>query len=225
MKKLYFIITTYLILFSLTAFAATQTTNSQKYNSTGWYVSASAGPAFMPNIDEVDSLGDRVTREMKTGAQMSIAVGFKRGYYRPEVQFLAGGADIKSWDYRGSRVTNIDGDVVAVGFMFNNIFDINIPNSNFVPYLGVGVGAIAVEEEITASNGYKLEESSGGIWAMQLMAGAKYYFTEHISVFLDYRYMLGADSNYIVKINGVKQGTLEQRYQNHVINLGIQYYF
>jgi opacity protein-like surface antigen len=158
--------------------------------------------------------------------KVGFAGGLKLGYVfgtgtvRPAIEadlFYNGvNADVDA------RVNGADTDFNAQAHLHTGAFMANFlvrfAFDRFQPYLGGGVGGYYAERqsaEVTvAGRHFDLGGGSNGGFAWQLIGGADYYFTEKLSVFLEYKFLNYEDA-----------GLNEDRVAQHLIMLGLRAHF
>ena len=67
--------------------------------------------------------------------------------------------------------------------------------------------------------------SENDLFAYQGILGLSYYFKQNMIISLDYRYLATNEVKMKYKINSVNAGSVNERYENNLINLGFTYYF
>jgi opacity protein-like surface antigen len=111
---------------------------------------------------------------------------------------------------------NIDGDLHSGAFIANFLLRFNCKH-RFQPYIGAGVGGFYAESrnvEVTVGGRrFDLDDSSGGGFAWQLVAGADYYFSEKVSAFLEYKFLNYEDSDFG-----------DDRLEQHIVVLGARWH-
>ena len=207
---------------SLSVFGMAGNTDVSRFN--GVYVGVNAGPTFMPKIKETDSTGDYIEKKMKTGYLGGLAMGLKNDYFRAELEAGYTKSDIDEVTYHGLVLNGVGGDVKAYSILANFYYDLDYFHSNFMPYIGIGLGSVHVDEDTETENGYKLDGNFGA-FAGQGIAGLKYYFNRTLSVSLDYRYFISEKKSFNIKDNLGQEGTMEERYKNQMVLLGLDYCF
>lgn len=194
----------------------------------GWYGGIQAGINAHQNIADDDSdvflngfrfsIEDDSSVGYFAGAKLGYVFG--QGFVRPALELDAYynrfDADVK---IRGEgSEANIGGDVDSGAFLAN--FLLRFDFGRFQPYLGGGVGVHYTEiNDPTVTIAGQTYEAGGGDttdFAWQLIGGADYYFTEKLSMFLEYKYL-----NY----EGLGGEGLEDRVDQHLVGLGVRVHF
>ncbi len=169
-------------------------------------------------------------------------VGFRNGNYRLEGELMyiinqysslqAGNVVFKSHQTpfpagfsRSPFGKSMSGHTSLTSLLINGYYDFfnEQSDSNFVPYLGLGVGYSQVENELnlyimnnlneTKINLYSKREKSGAFIG-QLIAGAGYLFDDYLGIGLDYRYLRTG-----------KISSLASNIQAHTLNFNMSVFF
>jgi opacity protein-like surface antigen len=194
----------------------------------GWYGAIQAGINAHQNT--VDDSSDRtfngIRFSFEDDSNVGGFVGAKLGYVfgtakvRPAVEVDAFynhfDADVKAKG--GGANVDFGGDVDSGAFLVN--FLVRFDFGRFQPYVGAGLGLhyTQLNDPVVRVNGVTVEGRGDDVtdFAWQLVAGSDYYFTEKLSLFLEYKYL-----NY----EGTGDGVIDDRIDQHLIGLGIRYHF
>ena len=182
-----------------------------------WYVAAGVGLSFQSNSDNIfippGGVPDDFTFSFERGELVTGAIGKYFNNFRVEGEIFHIVSDLDENTNDGFTVNNI-GDVSFLGFMANAYFDYQT-NTNFTPYLGVGIGF--VKAHINQPGDHSHEHA----YAYQLKTGVGYQFNSSLDFILGYRY-IGTDDGHF----DVRDGELEVESQEiHNIEVGIRYRF
>ena len=179
-------------LLAVGALTVTNSTFAQQTTGTdGLYVSAQGGAAIAPGFS-----GDNGSTD-KTGYNFGGALGYQTGPFRAEgeVSYLK-----NSFDF-GSGTEKIG----AFRLMANGYYDF-MTGTQFVPYVGAGIGYVRFNEEASA---FGLTDSSHqSSFGYQGIAGIGYNVTPAVMVGLEYRYF----------------GATESSYHNNLVNANLVYH-
>jgi opacity protein-like surface antigen len=222
--------------FAFPAFAGERTVSSDKFvqpppppvYGTGWYGAVQAGVNAHQNVfdDSSDRVFNGIRFSFEEDSNVGGFVGAKLGYVfgtgkvRPAVEF-DGFYNHFDADLKVRALGNdidVGGDVDSGAFMVNFLgrFDFG----RFQPYVGAGAGVhhTKFSDPTVTLNGVSAEGDGDEVtdFAWQIVAGSDYYFTEKLSIFLEYKYL-----NY----EGVDGEFLESRVDQHLVGLGIRYHF
>lgn len=101
----------------------------------------------------------------------------------------------------------------------NVFYRFQAPERSWTPYVGLGVGANVPHVEVYRPSGKTWNYQLGGVTG-QLTAGIDYRFTEHLSVFTEYKF------NYSkVDVNIDSGASLKTDVLTNAINVGLSYHF
>lgn len=194
---------------------------------TGWYAAVQAGINAHQNVvDDGDVTLGGFRFSLEDNSDVGFFAGGKLGYVfgtgkvRPAVELDAFynhfDADVT---IRGNNDSaDVGGDVDSGAFLAN--FLIRFDFGRFQPYLGGGLGIhyTQLNDPVVRVGGQSYEGSGGDTtdFAWQLIGGADYYFTETLSMFLEYKWL-----NY----EGTGGQGLEDRIDQHLIGLGVRVHF
>lgn len=84
------------------------------------------------------------------------------------------------------------GDLSNLALMFNVLYDVQT-NSNWVPYLGGGLGTSLVLLNEYSAGGVFVADDSANAFAWQFKAGVAYHFTPNMAITAQYR-LFGTDN-------------------------------
>ncbi len=156
----------------------------------GWYI-AGAGDIGWHNEVKFKPGGGGLTKfHYDVGYGTSVSVGVLLRHWRLEVQGLYQKNDLKKLNVRtplgliarGRRSGNIRQSAI----MFNGYWDVLIPNSWWVVYVGAGVGPGFHHREATDSTGLFAQRNETQL-AWQAMAGFSYEIVDHTFLTLGWR--------------------------------------
>lgn len=138
-----------------------------------WYMGADAGVTFLEDAD--------ISGRDNTGSTWTDTSGNKAGYgLQAHGGYDFGGPRLEAEvAYRGSsldslaKVTQkVSGDTSALSFMTNGVYQF-MPNSNWHPFIGAGIGVARVNAEWKV-NGERVLNDSEWTFAYQGFAGVAY---------------------------------------------------
>ena len=155
-----------------------------------WYVAAGVGLSFQSDSDNIaiqsGGVPDDFTSSHERGELVTGAVGKYFNNFRVEGEIFHIVSDLDENTNDGIIVNNV-GDVSFLGFMANTYFDIQT-NSNFTPYLGVGIGFGKVHINQPG------DHSHDRAFTYQLKAGVGYQFNSSLDFYFGlslHRYRCG----------------------------------
>lgn len=174
------------------------------------YVSGFGGITFLSDADLYQSGFGSSTFAYDAGAGFGASAGYRWAMgLRAEFEL----------SYRSNDVDTIDGvsvsgvDTSSLAYMGNLWYDFDT-GSDFIPYLGAGVGAATVTLDLGPS------DFSDTVFAWQIGGGLGYQITPGLVLFADYRWLATVDAVIIEASPDVK---LE--YNSHNIMFGVRFHF
>jgi opacity protein-like surface antigen len=147
----------------------------------GFYVELDLGLSSISDVGVTTS----ESLDFDGGVTFGGAFGYRfLHHYRGELNISSRKADVDS--VNGEAAT---GDVSVTNFMANIYYDFDL-ESPLKLYLGAGLGSASVDVDATATSmSGAIDESDGGAFAFNVMAGASYPVHESIDLCLGYRYL------------------------------------
>ncbi len=213
----------------------------------GIYMSLSVGPEFRTKTDDKDGV-----LEFAPGIVGSAALGYKLPPY--SIGTLRFEFEYSRYHNEGDEIflksipvpayeDTLDSAFDINAFMFNVLFDFNIGESKFHPYVGFGVGSsqVILDDFQTPTLNYiyntptfpdgsanpyygqetvPMNQDTSYVGAMQFKLGFNYQLMEHLELFAGYRYFTSDD------VEVVFQGYPNQANVDvHAGEFGIRYTF
>ncbi|MBC8793528.1 MAG: hypothetical protein C6Y20_18175, partial [Tagaea sp. CACIAM 22H2] len=153
--------------------------------SEGIYVGAGAGAHKPQSADVSRAGGNGGGVDLKTGFAGAAALGYAFGNgLRAEVELAHRMSKAKS----GAFGQPASGKLDATSVMVNGLYDI-ATGTDFVPYVGVGVGAARLRaENFGALPGGVTVGGNGTVFAYQGIAGLDYLIDNNVAIGASYRY-------------------------------------
>ncbi|MEM9244022.1 MAG: outer membrane beta-barrel protein [Pseudomonadota bacterium] len=120
----------------------------------------------------------------------------------------------------------------AIAYIGSTYYDIDIPNTAFKIYPGVGVGAVTVMSKYvgnaTNSTPAFNQKKTSTNYAFEFTIGTSYLISENINLYAQVRHIMApnitiANGGTISTITGLN--TVKEKYQNNLINVGLNYVF
>ncbi len=161
-----------------------------------FYVGGSLAASSVSDYDFKKNNPNSQTRtiEFDSGFGLDGRVGYDAGAVRVELELGFRGIDVDSV----SPGSNASGDLNAYTAMLNGAYDLEL-ESDFTPYIGIGVGALIVEGDVaytSSSDGTTTEDKNfyGAAPAAQIGIGTAYAISESVDLIGGYD-LLGAQSD------------------------------
>ena len=177
------------------------------------YLGGGLGLNFAADAD-ITGTGIDTSVEFDPGPVAVIAAGysFDNGF-RSELE-LAG-----RWnDAETVGGASGSGDTTAFSGMLNILYDVDIDNGGFTPYVGAGLGAAHIEDSgISSVNGSSISDDDT-VLAYQAMAGISYDLNQMWALTADYRYFSTGD----VSLTTASSVAVDQEYANHSVLIGLR---
>jgi opacity protein-like surface antigen len=154
------------------------------------------------------------------------AVGFAYGrrhseFLRSEFEFTYRSNDVTQGDSMIANLPNVQsGQTEVMSIMKNLVIDVHTPNSNIMPYLGVGIGYAHVNADFNRESGLVLSNSSTFAW--QPIGGVNIKLTPRSNFFVEYRYFSTLDLE--LKLDGEIQND-GRIYNAHNMFMGLRFEF
>ena len=128
--------------------------------------------------------------------------------------------------YRSNGIDKVNGAngkgrTSALAPMINGIYEF-MPQSQWHPFVGVGIGAALVDAGKVKQNGTDVYKGDDWQMAYQGFAGVGYDITKNVELKAQYRYFATLDYDTKASSNNAK---LNSEYANHAMLLGVTYKF
>lgn len=181
-----------------------------------WYLAAAGDIAWHNDLKFEADNGGFTEFKYDIGQGTSVSIGKACGPWRTEFEAAYRKSSLDELTvspFPGFLVSGpATGDVRDFTLMFNGFWDVYIPNSFWIFYLGGGFGVSFHHREATDSTGLYAEKNNN-LWAWQGMSGFSYEIIEHTYLSLGYRLFMTAKprspsekANHIVWINNIEFG-------------------
>ncbi len=174
------------IIVALTLVLSVFAVNSSAYEGVGYYASGSIGLSLLcdADVDIKDNAGDG-DASFEVGFNLSGAFGLAMENWRFEGELRYQQSEINGF----SRETlDESGDVSMWGLMANAYYDFHF-GSDFVPYLGVGLGFADMSFDHFSTLTYTYDHEDDLALAWQISAGLAYMLNEVVAIDLGYRFI------------------------------------
>jgi opacity protein-like surface antigen len=152
-----------------------------------------------------------VQAEFDTGFGITGAIGYDLGFTRLELEAAYRSND---FDKLEAANVNVSGEkMTALGGMVNLFFDFH-NRTRCTPYVGAGIGGMALDVEDLRINGKSIDDAKDGVFAYQAMAGFSIEVIPRFQIDVSYRYFATSDANF----DGIKA-----EYESHNLMAGFRY--
>jgi len=191
-----------------------------------WYVSGAGGVSLFNDADNTSG-GTTITTNYDPGFAF-VAAGGRQfdfglrlegeiGYRQASVDTINLGA--------GGGALNASGNMSALSFMVNGLYDFNNIGYDlgpkFKPYVGAGVGFANVSANNIQALNTTIIDDSQIVFAYQAIGGISYEVMPKTTMFLEYRYFATTNPSF----SGVGGGTVKSEFQSNNIMIGARYAF
>jgi len=184
----------------------------------GWYLGARGGATWLDDqAASVSPGGATLGINYDTGWNVSGNVGYAfGGPFRLELEVAYRDNDVDSVTFAGGRLPGATGSMNSLSAMVNGYFDIET-GTNFVPYIGAGIGYSRVTANgITATGLGGTVDEDDSKFAYQGIVGVSYWFSPELALTADYRYFATQDPKF-----RVGSSTVETEYKTHNVMVGL----
>jgi opacity protein-like surface antigen len=197
-----------------------------------WYVGAFGGLTYTPSISGnsifiINSTTAFANRSFDNpNWDVGAHVGYRMGQIRLEGEYIFQRSTLNRVS-DGVTFTDTARLNVHSG-MFNALYDIEGLTSSVLPYIGAGIGVASLSLNDNFTNlrtGAVISNSSGSNtrFAYQVLAGVGFKVMDNVNMNVGYRYFgtTSGDNDDFVAGTGFRSA----RFQNHLFNIGIDYFF
>jgi OmpA-OmpF porin, OOP family len=189
----------------------------------GFYLRGEGGWSHMNDMTGRTSGGTPngtiYTSKQNDGYLFGGAVGWKSDQLRVELGLDFSNSGIKEIDVNNVRDGSASGSVHNTAGMLNVIWDMRT-GTNWVPYIGIGVGASYATLDNVKYNGTLQSNSSDLVFAYQPIVGVDYHFTPNLALGLQYRYFSTVDPSF----NYAPGGKLGLKNESHNVLLALTWF-
>ena len=194
----------------------------------GFYLGASVGWVLFSDQDFSVAPFTTVDTDLKSGADGSIYVGYNFGQFgalgsvRADLQYSYREADVDSHSINGIAALNSFGKLKESAGFLNVYYDFDSTGSQWVPYLGAGVGygEVSFDNYGTLATGTVLDQTKGR-WGYQLIAGLGYEIAPQATLFADYKFRDYGDFD----VTTTTLASTSLRARSSSFNFGFRYAF
>ena len=180
-----------------------------------WYTGIDVGGTYLQDSKNSGS-GLGYKSESDAGWMTQGQVGYSFGSWKLEGEL----------SYRSNSIDKVagangKGTTTALAPMVNGIYEF-MPQSQWHPFVGVGVGAARVDAGTVKQNGTNVYRGDDWQFAYQGFAGVGYDITKNVELKAQYRYFATLDYDTKASTNNSK---LTSQYADHAMLLGVTYKF
>lgn len=189
----------------------------------GYYISAKGGVNWM--TDQTVNTGNAgvYDTDFDAGYTLTAALGYDyTSNWRGEIEASILDNDVESHASGNTEDAGSDGSVTTIAIMANAIYDFE-NSSDFVPYIGAGIGFARVEfKDYSSADSGDILDDEANAFAYQAFAGMAYEFHEDWALTLDYKYF-ATDKPDVKTTLGSNDTDIDN--ENHSVNFGLRYTF
>jgi len=215
------------ILMSLIAPALYASDAPATSSQSNWYANINLIGSLQNTLHNSDTVGNSLKTTFQTGYGISAAEGYDFKDFSLEFELAYIYNSVDKVQINGQNAAGSTGYMGLFAGLLNGIYRFN-NSSNFVPYLGIGVGGGQVQNQWSAEdtyvNGKIKAHGNGGVFAYQGIAGLGYKFNQQWMINLDYRYLGTSNATYKMSSPTVTD-SVNNAYKSNTINLGFIYHF
>jgi len=180
-----------------------------------WYVGLAAGTSKLDDTT-LRITGSRSSLDANWGWAGVGSVGYAYGDgFRTELEL-----GYRTSDNDTVGLSNASGDTTSWSALANVLYDFDVFESGFVPYVGVGAGFAHVSYDVSPTFGSTIDDSDVTP-AFQAIIGGSYPINDNWKIFADYRYLTGFTPEFKTATNV----EVDSAYDTHNVMLGIRYEF
>lgn len=182
----------------------------------GLYLSLGGG-ITLPTDSDFSGTGISTSADLDAGWMGSGAVGYQfLNDMRAELELAYRSSDVDALSTTG----NGSGEIGIGSAMGNVLYNFG-GESDFTPYLGLGIGLALVDVDGLQPVGGSVLDDSDSVFAYQGIAGLGYRLGGRTQLFADYRYFATADSSLSTRTNLSVDGD----YADHTFLFGLRFSF
>ncbi|MDE2165773.1 MAG: OmpA family protein [Alphaproteobacteria bacterium] len=209
-----------LVLCTLAGPAFAQTFGSPGTGPNGPYIRGEGGWSHMNDMTGRTTTGTIYTSKQHEGYAVGGAIGWKLDQLRLELGLDFSNSGIKEIDLNNATASSVSGSVKNTSAMVRALWDLRT-GTNFVPYIGIGVGASHVTLDNVRANGTALSNSSDTVFAYEPIVGLNYLITPNLALGLEYRYFATVDPTFAY----TPGGRLGLKNESHNVLASLTWYF
>lgn len=208
------------VLCTLAGSAFAQTFGSPGTGPNGPYIRGEGGWSHMNDMTGHTTTGTTYTSKQNEGFAVGGAFGWKLDQLRLELGLDFSNSGIKEIDLNNAPASSVSGSVKNTSAMVRALWDLRT-GTNFVPYIGIGVGASHVTLDGVRGNGTALSNSSDNVFAYEPIVGVNYLVTPNLALGVEYRYFATVDPSFTY----TPGGRLGLKNESHNVLASLTWYF
>ena len=163
-------------------------------SGTGFYAAAGGGATLITDTTDtpekdIDGAQKEADWDLDFGFSAGGSAGYDFGDFRTEAEFSFQSANFR----HGEEIDNDDEDkkaddsLTVMAFLANGFFDLDT-GTPFVPYIGIGVGAVNLAVALADGDEDPAFEGSGWGFAYQANVGVAYEIIDAVALTLGYKF-------------------------------------
>ena len=160
---------------------------------TGFYVAAGGGVTLITDISEVPEKGiddnqDKADWDLDFGFGAGGAAGYDFGDFRTEAEFSFQSANFRhDEEIDNDADKKADDNLTVMSMMANGFFDLDT-GTPFVPFIGIGAGAVNLAVKLAEGDADPTFEGSGWGFGYQANIGVAYEIIDAVALTLGYKF-------------------------------------
>ena len=165
-------------------------------DGTGFYAAAGGGATLITDTTDTKQKGitgtdddsDKVDWDLDFGFSAGGAAGYDFGDFRTEAEFSFQSANFLHAD-KIDDDTKADDNLTVMAIMANGFFDLDT-GTPFVPFIGIGVGAVNLSVKLNKDEDAKIPQFEGSGWGFgyQANVGVAYEIVDAVALTLGYKF-------------------------------------
>ena len=156
------------------------------------YLTGSIGVISIQNTDWEETLsGTKYKGEISTepGIRSEVGIGCKAASnLRLELTYVQGSGDVDSFTAK-QHLTTSSGEIATKSIMAGAYVDFPSVQSNFVPYIGAGVGSTNIAMDKLSVNGIETGDGDINTFSYQIKIGSSYKLARQTDLYLEASYV------------------------------------
>ena len=163
-------------------------------DGTGFYVAAGGGATLITDTTDtpqkgITGSGDEADWDLDFGFSAGGSAGYDFGDFRTEAEFSFQSANFR----HGEEIDNddenkkADDNLTVMAILANGFFDLDT-GTPFVPFIGIGVGAVNLSVKLAEGDDDPTFEGSGWGFGYQANLGVAYEIVDAVALTLGYKF-------------------------------------
>ena len=197
----------------------------QALGADGAYVSLRGGVGLMADQDDDNNYG--LTKSSDVGTAFMGALGRQVGDARIEAEVGYLSNNIQSVQAEGFVLPGTTtGTTTAIPIMLAGFYDFrNMGSETFVPYVGAGLGAVHIHENIESDELGLTEKGTNFVFGYTFMAGFNAALNQSFSAGLGYQFLGTTEGSYNLFNSAGASIPYNDNYYNNLIMANLTYKF